>query len=230
MTDAEFARSITRAYELFKALGIERSYRQAHSLAVNQEFNTLALDTAVLYEDVFVCALRLGHYNLQLKDFSFFQFSKDGEDLRLCFYPSPFGLQEFVRISKVTDQLDAGAIDFETYCYFLEGMRFNAKRPLIRYEYRTAQYRPGVHPASHFHIGTYGDDRWVCERILTPLAFAHLVGKLYFATDWEAVTEEAVSGNRANEFDAAYFRERSECAVSEAAHFGAFEKGQFYFS
>lgn len=230
MTDAEFARSISKVFDLFKALGIERSYRQPGSLPVSQEFNTLALDTTVLFEDVFVCALRLGHFNLQLRDFSFFQFSKDGNDLRFCFYPSPFGLQEFIRIKKVTDQLDAGAIDLETYCFFLEGVRFNARRPLIRYEYSTAQYRSGVHPASHFHIGTYGEDRWVCERILTPLAFAHLICKLYFAADWEAVTEELVAGNRTNEFDAAYFRERADCARSEDAHFGAFERGQFYFS
>jgi len=131
MTDAEFARSIGKAYELYKSLGIERSFRQPSSLPVNQEFNSLALDTSVLYEDVFVCALRLGHFNLQLKDFSLFQFSKDGDDLRLCFYPSPFGLQEFLKIKKVTDQLDTGAIDFETYCFFLEGVRFNARRPLI---------------------------------------------------------------------------------------------------
>lgn len=230
MTDAEFARSIGKAYELYKSLGIERSFRQPSSLPVNQEFNTLALDTSVLYEDVFVCALRLGHFNLQLRDFSLFQFSKDGDDLRLCFYPSPFGLQEFLKIKKVTDQLDTGAIDFETYCFFLEGVRFNARRPLIRYEYSTAQYRPGVHPASHLHIGTYGDDRWVCERILTPLAFAHLIGRLYFAADWEAVTEERVAGDRTNEFDTAYFRERADCALSEVAHFGEFERGQFYFS
>ena len=230
MTDAEFARSIGKAFELFKSLGIERSYRQPGSLPVNQEFNTLALDTTVLYEDVFVCALRLGHFNIQLKDFSLFQFSKDGDNLRLCFYPSPFGMQEFLMIKKVTAQLDAGAIHFETYSFILEGMRFNARRPLIRYEYSTAQYRSGVHPASHFHIGTYGEDRWVCERILTPLAFAHLIGKLYFAGDWEAVTEERVAGNRANEFDEAYFRERADCAMSEVDHFGEFERGQFYFS
>lgn len=230
MTDAEFARSIANAYELFVSLGIERSYRHPGSLPVSQEFNTLALDTTVLYEDVFVCALRLGHFNLQLKDFSLLQFSKNGDDLRLCFYPSPFGLHEFVKIQKVTDQFDAGAIDFETYCFFLEGVRFNARRPLIRYEYSKAQYRSGIHPASHFHIGTYGEDRWVCERILTPLAFAHLIGKLYFAADWEAVTEEFVAGDRTNEFDEAYFRERADCALSEEAHFSEFERGQFYFS
>ncbi|MDH1334562.1 DUF2290 domain-containing protein [Comamonas thiooxydans] len=230
MTDAEFARSIGKAYELFASLGIERSFRQPGSLPVNQEFNTLALDTTVLYEDVYVCALRLGHFNLQLRDFSFFQFSKNGDDLRLCFYPSPFGMQEFLKIKRVTEQLDLGAIDFETYCFFLEGVSFNAQRPLIRYEYSTSQYQCGVHPASHFHIGTYGDDRWVCERILTPLAFSHLVGKLYFAADWEAVTEELETGDRMNEFDAAYFRERTNCALSAAAHFGMHERGQFYFA
>lgn len=229
MTDTEFARSIGKVYELFASLGLERTYRHPGSLPVNQEFNTLALDTTVLYEDVFVCALRLGHFNLQLKDFSFFQFSKVGDDLRLCFYPSPFGLQDFVKIKTVTDRLDAGAIDFEMYCYFLEGMRFNARRPLIRYEYSTEQYQSGVHPASHFHIGTYGEDRWVCKRILTPLAFAHLIGKLYFAPDWEAATEELLDGNRKNEFDSAYFQERANCALSQDAHFGEFENGQFHF-
>lgn len=230
MTDADFLRSIAKVYEFFTELGIGRNFRNPHSLPVNQDFNTLALDTSVLYEDVFVCALRLGHFNIQLKDFSIFQFSKVGDEVRLCFYPAPFGPQEFFTMQKVTDSLDAGAIDFETYCFFLEGVKFNSRRPLIRYEYSTKQYERGVHPASHFHLGTYGEDRWVCERILSPMAFALLIGRLYFLPDWEAVTQQIAEDQRSNEFDDRYFKEKIECAVSDVQHFSEFERGQFHFA
>lgn len=230
MTDVEFVRSIAKVYTLFSELGVARGFKNATSLPANQEFNTLALDTSVAYEDVFVHALRLGHFNIQLKDFSFFQFSKESDDVRLCFYPAPFGSHEFNKIQKVTEQLDSGAIDFETYCYFLEGIKFNSRRPLIRYEYSTKQYKCGVHPASHFHLGTYGEDRWVCERILSPIAFGLLIGKLYFSQDWEAVTQEDVKDQRKNEFDERYFQEKLECVIPAVEHFSAFERGQFHFA
>lgn len=231
MTLPEFLTSIQEGYDLFEELGLVRTFSCAHSLAVNSDFNKVALDTSIAYPEVFMHALRLGHYNFQLKDFSFFQFSMKGlEELRICFYPSPFGPNELGEVKKLTNILDAGGIDFESYCYFLENLNFNARRPLIRYEYSQKQYEQGIHPAAHLHIGTYGEDRWVCEKRMSPYAFCLMTAKLYFSDHWEAVTEEQHDGTRVNNFDDRYFAAKKLCVGVHADYFSAVEKSQFHFT
>lgn len=231
MTPAAFNQSIAASYRLYDDLGLARTFRLPHSLPVNPGFNAVALDTSAPYPDVFMAALRLGHYNFQLRDFSVFQFSMSGPDeLRLCFYPSPFGPKEFAQVQVLTDTMDAGGIDFESYCYFIESLDFNARRPLIRYEHSRMQYQPGLHPASHMHIGTYGEDRWVCERRLSPQAFSLMIARLYFSDHWEVLTEDIPPHGRTNELDRQYVAAKTACALSEADLFGPHERGQFYFS
>lgn len=72
MTPREFSLSIRRGYELFNDLGVARTLRGEQSLEPNSEFNTIALDTGSPYSEVFMAALKLGHYNFQLTDYSIF--------------------------------------------------------------------------------------------------------------------------------------------------------------
>ncbi len=231
MTIPEFLASIRKGYDLFEELGLVRTFSCAHSLAVNSEFNKVALDTSITYPHVFMSALRLGYYNFQLKDFLFYQFSASAEDeVRLCFYPSPFGPKELGAITTLTKTFDSGEIDFESYCYFLESLDFNVRRPLIRYEYSQKQYVRGVHPAAHIHIGTYGEDRWVCQKRMSPFAFCLMTAKLYFSDHWEALTEEQQDGTRVNNFDDRYFLAKKECAGVDVDYFSPHEKSQFHFT
>lgn len=231
MTPASFSLSINASHRLYDQLGLVRTFRSPYSLPPHPDFNRIALDTSVPYPEVFMCALKLGQFNIQLRDFSFFQFSLSGsDDTRLCFYPSPFGPREFGQVKALTETLDTGGLDFETYCYFIENLDFNARRPLVRYEHSQSQYVRGRHPVSHFHIGTYGEDRWPCERCLSPQAFSIMIAKLYFSEDWEALTEEIPTTGRSNELDRLYASTKAACAVSAIEHFGQDERGQFYFA
>ena len=78
------------------------------------------------------------------------------------------------------------------------------------------------------HIGTYGEDRWVWKRKLTPYAFSLHIAKLYFSEDWEAITEDHPQQQRTNAFDDAYFAERLACAEVDDAYFTKHENGQFF--
>src|SRR6185369_12651246 len=103
MTPREFAQSVRRGFVLFGELGVARSLRSEQSLDSDKEFNKVALDTTVPYPEVFMSALKLGYYNFQLTDYSFFQFSMaSDDDIRLCFYPSPFGPREFAAVHTLT--------------------------------------------------------------------------------------------------------------------------------
>ena len=229
MTPREFAQSIRRSYELFNELGVARTLRSEQPLEADKNFNRVALDTTTPYPEVFMAALKLGHYNFQLTDYSIFQFSTGAnDDTRLCFYPSPFGPKEFSVVKTLTQNLDGGSLDFEAYCYFLENLQFNSRRPLIRFEFSAHQYVRGLHPAAHLHIGTYGEDRWPCERKMTPYGFALMAARLYFSEHWEAVTEIRGGGARANSFDDLYFAEKKLCPVTEIQYFSDHERQQFH--
>lgn len=229
MTPREFSASIRRSYDLFSELGVARSLRNEQSLESDKDFNSIALDTTTPYPEVFMAALKLGHYNFQLTDYSVFQFSNAANhDTRLCFYPSPFGPHEFAAVKTLTKTLDGGEIDFETYCYFLESLQFNSRRPLLRFEYSEDQFISGLHPAAHLHIGTYGEDRWPCERRMTPFAFASMVAKLYFSEHWEAVTELGEKAVRINTFDDLYFAEKKLCQITKVEFFSDHERQQFH--
>lgn len=229
MSDAAFVHSIRHCYELFEALGQVRLFRLPTSLPVSLEFNEVALDVNAGYADVFMRALRLSHYNIQLRDFSFFQFARrNDEEIRLAFYPSPYGSQEFAIIASLTAKLEQELLDVEAYSYLIGMVKTNPRRPLIRYEFSKSQYVRGKHPASHFHFGTYGDDRWVVQRKLSPLAFGAMVAKLYFSEDWEAATEQDAEGIRLNEFDLKYFNARVACPACEDELFTGHESSQFH--
>jgi hypothetical protein len=228
VTPQEFSRSIRRSYELFEQLGVARTLRDERSLEANKDFNRVALDTSIPYPEVFMAGLRLGQYNFQLSDYSFFQYSLSGEDeIRLGFYPAPYGPEEFKTVHQLTKGFDEGSLDFEAYCYSLEGLRFNPRRPLVRFEHSAAQYKRAKHPAAHLHIGTFGEDRWPSERLFTPFAFALMIARLYFSEHWEAVTEE-VGDVRSNAFDVLYFAEKKECPICDVEVFGDTERQQFH--
>ena len=229
MTEGDFRNSLKRAHDLFHEFGLIRVFTMPLSLGVNAEFNAVALDKDCSYPDVYFKGLKLAHYNFQLRDYSYFQFSHTSPDnLRYAFYPSPFGNKQLANISKLTAALDEGALDFETYCVAIEGLEINYRRPLIRYDYSSEQYLPVKHPTSHLHLGTFGEDRWPLERRLTPIAFALLIAKLFFGEYWEAVTDETTDSCRTNEFDNMLIAEKALCAITPIEKFLDVERNMFF--
>jgi len=230
VNEREFHQSLIGAHAFFKDLGIARPMVAPRSLPVNPSFNKFALDTELPYGDVYFAGLRLGQFNFQLSDFSYFQFSfATSDDVRYAFYPAPFGAKAQARLDLLHQLLLRGDIDEEAYHTFAEEVPLNYGRPLLRYEYNVGQYKLGLHPASHLHIGTFGDDRWAFQRQLTPRAFALIIGKLYFRPHWEAVTVNGEDDSRENEFDRILLEERRQCVITPQ-HMFSEEEHAFFFS
>jgi hypothetical protein len=217
----QFTISLRAAHELFKELGIAEPLMGPTSLPVNADFNLVALDAERPYTDVYFAGLRIGQYNFQLTDFSYLQFSyASADDLRYAFYPSPFTAEGLARLAHIQKRLGQNEdADVEAFMAIAASTPVNSRRPVVRYEYNVGQYKPGVHPVSHIHIGTYGDDRWPLQPRLTPLAFSLMVAKLYFRSHWEAVTE-GENEKRQNEFDRLLERERGACLPTPDEFFG----------
>lgn len=229
MNEKAFVRSLLASHDFFsRQFGLAEPLAGPTSLPANTEFNRIALDTERPYTDVFFAGLKLGQYNFALTDFSYFQFSYTSEeDVRYAFYPSPFTTDALAQIAQLQQRLGArDAADVEMLMTFAESQPVNYRRPVVRYEYNVEQYDAGIHPVSHIHIGTYGDDRWVLQPRLTPLAFALVIAKLYFRPHWEAVTE-GEGEKRTNEFDHLLEKERGVCAPTPDDKF-AHEIRAFY--
>lgn len=229
MNEKEFVKSLHAAHKFYAdQLGLADILAGPTSLSVNKDFNRIALDTDVPYTDIFFAGLRMGQYNFTLVDYSYFQFSfENSDDLRYAFYPSPFTSGALDQINQLqTVLVDREAADVELLMNFAEAMAVNYSRPLVRYEYNIEQYVVGNHPVSHFHIGTYGDDRWVAQKRLTPMAFVLLIAKLYFRSYWEAVTD-ITNERRENEFDLILEKERDGCALTPGEKFSC-ELKSFY--
>lgn len=229
MNEKEFVLSLRAAHNFFDEIGVAQPLVGPISLPVHAQFNQLALDTEIPYADVFSCGLKLGHYNFRLTDFSYLHFSYSNEDdVRYAFYPSPFTKESMGTLAMLERRLGAAsAEDVELLLNFAASAEVNSNRPVVRYEYNKKQYRHGLHPVSHLHIGTFGDDRWPIFPRLTPLAFAMLIAKLYYRPYWEAVTV-GEGQDRTNEFDDALAQERKKCAGTPDDYF-EFEAKAFYF-
>lgn len=233
MTLRDFLSSLRNGYKFYESIGEANTCRLLHSLPASTAFNTLALDTTVPYPDVFFLGLDLQQFNFQLNDYSYFQFSyTSADDLRYAFYPSPYSTKEILEIRELYQSYHDGQIDSEALSAFVQDVNLNYARPLIRYEYNLRQYKQGAHPASHFHIGTFGEDRWALHRRLTPYVFCMIVGKLYFSHHWETLTVWDATGKvrQSNEFDAALIQERSNCVVTDANFFSEYEQRCFHYA
>lgn len=230
MNEAKFTKSINSSFQLYTDLGLARSFQVPASLSVNLEFNRLALNTITPYPDLFFSGLKLNQFNFILKDLSYFQFSRNMNDVRYAFYPSPFDPKMLKVLDELTNALDSNTLEDEAYNVCIESLPSNYCRPVIRYDYSPDQYKPVKHPTAHFHIGTFGEDRWCVERLLTPYAFALQMAKMYFGEYWEALTEEDDNERRSNEFDRLLNEERSACKITPIEKFSSIDQSHFYFS
>ncbi|WP_163849255.1 DUF2290 domain-containing protein [Pseudooceanicola aestuarii] len=189
MNEANFNASIRHSIEFFTRAALDEVTVNLSRLKVNTDFNEVALAPDVDYESIYRCALSLNHFNVQLKDYALFQFSWDSQtSWRLAYYPNPWisGVASALsKLSELKEMLEAGAINSEEFMELLStDFQWHQAIPMFRYEYSESQYVPVTHPAGHFHIGTFGQDRWAWSRKLSPKSFSMLVVRMYYPEVW----------------------------------------------
>ncbi|MGH1378716.1 MAG: DUF2290 domain-containing protein [Alphaproteobacteria bacterium] len=180
-----FNKSILQSWELVSALSLGLTVSTPVSLSVNLEFRDFAFSNNTQYSDLYRLGLKLKHYNILLKDYGYFQFSQQDENIRFAYYPSTHNSQDSEIISDLSQDLNSGLISLEDYSAFLEEMQESVTIPTIRYECSFGQYKPFWHPCAHFHIGHHYDNRWPVKKILSPLAFTMIIIKKYYGDSWE---------------------------------------------
>lgn len=190
MDEREFIQQIGLAWSAIKdRLKIDRTLVRKASLRVDAEFNAVALNPNSSYDDIYRTGLSRSHYNILLKDYSYFQFSYESQQSwRLAYYPNPriTGVPEAQEMqAELERQEREGLMTFEEVSELLYEMPSVVAVPAIRYEYSKGQYKELAHPAAHFHVGRDTQNRWPCAILLGPLAFILFVSKMYYPNAWE---------------------------------------------
>lgn len=145
------------------------------------------------YKEIFDLIQKSFCYDLILKDDSVFQMHKSGDDYRYMFmqsYRYKRSFEEFLCQIK-TDVSSITEEDKELYrsyydecpddsCYIVRN------NPIcIRYDVSKSQYKEGIHPYSHLHIGLGNEMRIPVSIILTPEMFVLFSIKMAYPVFWK---------------------------------------------
>jgi hypothetical protein len=189
------ALSVRQAVELFIKADLLSWDRVANlqSLRPNGEFNQVALDGTIGYEEVYLTGLSLRYFNFVISDQSYFQFSEVGRSLRFAYYPNPFTNSDAL-LELADDPLDFDSID-------LTQLKATAGRSPLRFDVAPEQYVAISHPYAHFHLGHGELGRLGSSRIYCPVTFCLLVMRLYYPEEWARFDVEVAGNGFTNEFD-----------------------------
>ena len=58
---------------------------------------------------------------------------------------------------------------------------------IVRYDYDEAQYRPGLHPVAHIHLGCDTEMRIGCRKKLKPTSFILFIFRQFYPQLWDSI-------------------------------------------
>ncbi|QVM89727.1 DUF2290 domain-containing protein [Pseudomonas entomophila] len=232
MTREDVITGIANAWRIAEKLTISEIFSNPAPLPINHEFRDIILSPQATYIDVYNKALKLSHYNILLSDYSFFQFSIEGENnVRYAFYPNPYvsnGDEYHNWFESRQEMVQAGMLGHEEFLSLLSDKVGIGSVPLLRYENAPAQRTKFHHPCSHFHIGFHSENRWAVRRLLTPSAFALLVYKHYYGANWRTAGDDD-DAHVSNSLERILIDEKTRCNIIHDDLFDAIEERTFYF-
>jgi hypothetical protein len=163
-------------------------------------------------------------YDFILKDWSILQYriwTEHGHDnLSYCYLESPFDVQsyeDFCQMAYSNSADSAGDTLRDSYEEALLQSPFKNTVTPARYDYSPQDYREGLHPAAHLHVGHATHIRLGVKYLMKPLSFALFICRQFYPHQWEhflAAPERQKWGKHAkgslDKVDAEYFNENEE--------------------
>ncbi|MEZ8674489.1 DUF2290 domain-containing protein [Vibrio cyclitrophicus] len=205
---SEFSRSIVEIINKADKLGLLFQAGSASSLNASYEVKRVTRN-ATSYREVYDTIISNQEFNLMLSDQSVFQFTEVSEraDVRLVYYPSPYQFVEYQSLKReALDLLNSQEFTEAEFEQYLTEAEFTCDIPVIRYDLSIKQHCEMYHPAAHFHIGFYAENRWPVNRVLTPYAFFLTILSNYYPSSWKNA-EYISEASKSNELDDIYRRE-----------------------
>ena len=149
--------------------------------------------------------------------------------MRLAYYPNPYGFVEFKSNKRdAIELLNNGDLTSDEYEQLISEADFTSDIPLIRFDYSPSQYCEKYHPAAHFHVGFFVDNRWSSRRVLSPYAFFLNILMNYYSHLWKP--NGNVDALIHEKIDSAYQVEVSNCSLLDDAYFSEHEYKRLYVS
>jgi len=137
-------------------------------------------------------AVKKFNYHFMLSDESFLKFEciKDEKGsliLRYYYFGFPYNLPTYNEylIDKGKNFNVVGYSDKDEYEQLIVESKEKDPITLIRYDYSEKNYLPGIHSASHFHIGYGNSMRISCSKMITPLLFTLFILKQVYYDEWK---------------------------------------------
>jgi len=171
-------------------------------------------------------------FNLMLADKSYFQFTeeKEEEEIRLAYYPNPYKFVEYQSHKReALKLLDNNEITEDEYDQLISEEFTTTDIPVIRYDLSLRQYCKNYHPAAHFHIGFFSENRWPVRRKLSPLAFLFKILMHYYPSIWFSIGDSG-DPDEPNDLDMQYRTEVASCAFLDTIYFSKMECERLYFT
>ncbi|OBT10372.1 hypothetical protein A9267_05705 [Shewanella sp. UCD-FRSSP16_17] len=226
----DFSKSISKCINLALELEILAQAGCANSLDASVEFKYEARNSTS-YKHLYDIGVKHQDFCLMLFDHSFFQFTenKKDEDLRLVYYPNPYQFVEYMDQKKEALSLfNSGELTLYEYEQIITEDNSSCDAPVIRYDLSLMQHCKNYHPAAHFHIGFYVENRWPVKRILSPYAFFLKILSHYYPKVWHSKVD--INNPDINILDINYRKELKECSHLEEAYFQKNEEERLYFT
>lgn|GEM_PF-963121 len=195
--DGLFQAQLSTVQKILKKLNL----LEERNISPNKEIS--AADFKGLnYRQIYEECLKEFFYDFRLSDQSLLLFTKGGRNenngyLNFCYYECPINLISYIEfvaqefgLSMFDEELDREIAvwgdflrgDYEQY---VSSMEFKKTVTPIRYDYKATDYREGIHPASHIHIGFANEIRICTQRIMNPISFVLLILRQRYPREWE---------------------------------------------
>ncbi|MCW2411797.1 MULTISPECIES: DUF2290 domain-containing protein [unclassified Sphingobium] len=234
MNKGELAAQIRKTWEYSKAVGIGEIFSNPSALHPSERFRSMSVDENISYEELYLCGLRDGQYNICLKDFSFFQYGlgKEEGDVRYAYYPNPFlgaAPDAVAEVTEMQEYVSEGIIDVDEFLHRIAEVRRPRHPPLVRYEYSKKQYVEDSHPCSHLHLGYHGENRWPVRRYLSAHAFTLLIMRIFYGGFW-ATANKVRHGPDDLDIESILEISKNDCRLLYAEEFSEREEKRFFFS
>ena len=224
-----FEASIKKCIDLLYEIDFLYQVGTGQSLSASNDFKRVSR-RSLSYREVYDTGSKMQDFNLMLVDKSYFQFTeeKEGEEIRLAYYPNPYKFVEYQDHKReALNLLDNREISEDEYDQLISEEFTTTDVPVIRYDLSLRQYCENYHPAAHLHIGFFSNNRWPVRRKLSPLAFLFKILMHYYPTLWFRIGDSG-DPEKPNNLDVQYRAEVITCPFLDSNFFSKIECERIY--
>ena len=120
-------------------------------------------------------------YSFFLNDLSLVGF--ENSSTGYYYYQTPYdNWKDFLELYDMHDEEALRDSDFLT-----DELHERQSHFIVRYDYNEAQYKPGLHPVAHIHLGYDTEIRIGCQRKLKPTSFILFIFRQFYPQLWDRI-------------------------------------------